>query len=273
MTMSISSAPPLPGGGRAFTLAAWNIRCGRNAGMTSAAKGLEQMGVGLAVLMETKLTDDCYTCLASGFKILALKATSHNQGEIALLWKENHLGYEVESAQIATPNFLTFQLVTGDERFYCMGIYIPPTDTMGVEDCWAAWEACPEGCIPLALGNLNINFSDPQNEREETICNLLNDINLVDTLRLFKPHQPCKTINPGTGDLAAEEGREDTLFATRLYFCAQKGRQAIAERRVLVATISRLGPPSRHWDHPHREEAIEGVSKETAGIPTTSTLH
>jgi hypothetical protein len=114
-TMSISSAPPSPGGGGAFTLAAWNIRCGRNAGMTSATKGLEQMGVGLAVLMEKKLTDNRYTRLALGFKILASKATSDNQGGIALLWKENHPGYEVESARIATPNLLTFQIVTGDE--------------------------------------------------------------------------------------------------------------------------------------------------------------
>jgi hypothetical protein len=155
--------------------------------MTCAAKGLEQMGVGLAVLMETKLTDDRYTRLALGFKILASKATSHNQGGIALLWKENHSGYEVESAQIATPNLLTFQLITGDERFYYMGIYIPPTDTMGVEDLWAAWEACPEGCIPLILGDLNTNFSNPQNEQEEIICDLLNNINLVDTSRRFKP--------------------------------------------------------------------------------------
>ncbi len=152
------------------------------------------MGVGLAVLMETKLTDDHYTRLASGFKILASKATSHNQGGIALLWKENHPGYEVESAQIATPNLLTFQLVTGDEQLYCMGIYIPPTDTMGVEDLRAAWEACPEGCIPLVLGNLKINFSNPQNEWEEIICDLLKDINLVDMSRRFKPCRPRKQL-------------------------------------------------------------------------------
>jgi hypothetical protein len=151
--------------------------------MTSATNGLEQMGVGFAVLMETKLTEDRYTRLASGFKILSSKAMSHNQGGIALLWKENHLGYEVELARIATLNLLTFQLVTGDERFYCMGIYIPPTDTMGVEDLRAAWEACPEGCIPLVLGDLNIYFKEPPDKREEVICNLLDDINLVDTSR------------------------------------------------------------------------------------------
>ncbi len=44
-----------------------------------------QMGVGLVVLMETKVTDDCHPHLASGYKILALKAASHNQGGIALL--------------------------------------------------------------------------------------------------------------------------------------------------------------------------------------------
>jgi hypothetical protein len=184
-TMLISSAPPSPGGGEAFKFAAWNIRCGRNAGgMTSAAEGLAQTGVGLAVLMEEKLMNNRYTRLVSGFKILASKSTSHNQGGIALLWKENHPGYEVGSAQIVTPNLLTFQSITGEERFYCMGIYTPPIDTMGVEDLRAAWEACPVGCIPLVLslgGDLNIDFGEPRNKREELIDDFLDDINLVDT--------------------------------------------------------------------------------------------
>ena len=73
------------------------------------------MGVGLAVVMETKITDARYTRLASGYKILASRAASHNQGGIALLWKENHRWFEVESAKIVTPNLLTFLLVTGNE--------------------------------------------------------------------------------------------------------------------------------------------------------------
>ncbi len=119
------------------------------------------MGVGLAVVTETKITDARSTRLASGYKILTSKATSHNQGGIALLWKENHQGFEVESAKIVTSNLLTFLLVTGNERFYCMGVYIPPADMMGVEDLRAAWEACPDDCMPLVLGDLNINFNDP----------------------------------------------------------------------------------------------------------------
>jgi len=145
------------------------------------------MGVGLVVVTETKITNNCYTRLASGYKILAPKAASHNQGGIVLLRKENHQGFEVESATILTPNLLTFLLVTGDERFYCMGVYIPPTDTMGVEDLWAAWEACPEGCMPLVLGDLNINFGKPRDERDEVICDLINDIDLVNVSRRYTP--------------------------------------------------------------------------------------
>jgi hypothetical protein len=91
------------------------FRCGCNAGLSSVAKGLAQMGVGLAILTETKVTDNRHPCLASGYKILALKTASHNQGGIALLWKENCGDYEVESMCIVMPNLLTFQLVTGNE--------------------------------------------------------------------------------------------------------------------------------------------------------------
>ncbi len=188
--MLISLAPPLPGGSRAFTLAAWNIRSGRNAGLSSAAKDLVQMGVSLAVLTETKVTDNRHPCLALGYKTLASKASSHNQGGIALLWKENHGEYELELVCILTPNLLTFQLVTGNKQFYCMGIYIPPTNTMGVEDLQVAWEACPAGCASIVLGDLNIDFRDPRNKREELIVNLLNNTNIVDALRQFVPQQP-----------------------------------------------------------------------------------
>jgi hypothetical protein len=80
MTMSILLAPPLLGGSGAFTLAAWNIRCRHNAGLSSTAKGLAQMGVGLDVLSEKKVTDNRHPRLVSGYNILVLKAASHNQG-------------------------------------------------------------------------------------------------------------------------------------------------------------------------------------------------
>ncbi len=44
------------------------------------AKGLVRMGVSLTILTETLVTDDRHPCLASGYKILASNAASHNQG-------------------------------------------------------------------------------------------------------------------------------------------------------------------------------------------------
>jgi hypothetical protein len=71
-----------------------------------------------------------------------------------------------------------------------MGVYIPPTDTMGVEDLRAAWEACPEGCMPLILGDLKINFGKPRDERDEVIHDLIDDVNLVNASRRYAPRRP-----------------------------------------------------------------------------------
>ena len=128
--MSASSAPPSSGGRGTFSVAAWNIRCGRGNGLTFAAKGLAKMGVGCAILSEMKITDDRYARMTSGYKVLSTKAPSKHKGGIALLWQPDHEGFEVEAARVVTPNLITFQLVTGDERYYVMGIYIPPNDVL-----------------------------------------------------------------------------------------------------------------------------------------------
>ncbi len=119
--------------------------------MAAAAKGLAQMGVGCALLTEMKLTHDKYPWYTSGYNVIALKATSHNQGGVALLWKEGDDLPGVEAARIVPPNLLTFQLVTDVERFYVMGIYIPPDDSLGVDDLRAAWNPCPADCVPLMV--------------------------------------------------------------------------------------------------------------------------
>jgi hypothetical protein len=93
--------------------------------------------------------------------------------------------------KIATPNLLSFQLVTGYKRFYVMGTYIPPNDTMGVDALHEAWASCPANSVPLVLGDLNVNFEHPQDAREEQIIHLLDEINLVDTSQKFALRQ-CK---------------------------------------------------------------------------------
>jgi hypothetical protein len=144
-----------------------------------------QMGVNCAVLTEVKITNDKYPRCVSGFKIISLTATSHSQGGIALLWNEGHASFKVKVAKIVTPNLLTFQLIMGYKQFYVMGTYIPPDDTRGVDALCKAWASCPANCVPLVLGNLNVNFEHPRDAREEQIVNLLDEINLVNTSQKF----------------------------------------------------------------------------------------
>jgi hypothetical protein len=78
--MSALEASPQSGDIGTFSIATWNISCGQNLGLASAAKGLAQMGVEAAVLTEMKITDDRYPKFSLGYKIIASKATSHLQG-------------------------------------------------------------------------------------------------------------------------------------------------------------------------------------------------
>jgi hypothetical protein len=129
--MLASLTPPLSGGSGTFSVATWNIRSARGSGLAAAAKGLRQMGVGCCVLTETKLTDDRYSRATSGYRVILSTAASPQQGEVTLLWEEGHQDFEVEAVTIVSPNLLTFQLVTGEERYFVMGAYIPPDDTRG----------------------------------------------------------------------------------------------------------------------------------------------
>ncbi len=113
------------------------------------------------------------------------KATSPQQGGVALLWEEGHQDFEVEAVTIVSPNLLMFQLVTGEERYFVMGAYIPPADTTGVDDLRTAWAARPTNCKQLLLGDFNIDFRNPRTEQEEMIADFIDKINVVDMSRMF----------------------------------------------------------------------------------------
>ena len=121
-------------------MATWNIVDGRGGRLTQAAAGLVQMRVGLVVLTETKLVDNSHPKTASGYSIMCSKAKSGHQGGVALMWKENNPKFEVESVLFNNrPNIVTFQLTTGDKRFYVIRIYVPLDCSKGVDDLRNAW--------------------------------------------------------------------------------------------------------------------------------------
>jgi len=70
------------------------------------------MNVDIAVLQEMNVTGGIGTKFASGYAIIATDAVSHNQGGVALVFREAD-GYEVEETKIWHANVISFQIVTG----------------------------------------------------------------------------------------------------------------------------------------------------------------
>ncbi|EJK57215.1 hypothetical protein THAOC_22765, partial [Thalassiosira oceanica] len=104
---------------------------GRNGGLESACRALDLSNVAVAVLQETtnKITTDAYTKFSLGYRVQASKATSVRQGGVALCYRDDHPGFELEEQRFFGPNVVTFQLIiTGRAKYYCVGAYIPPSD-------------------------------------------------------------------------------------------------------------------------------------------------
>jgi hypothetical protein len=193
--------------------------------LTRAAAGLAQMGIGVAVLTQTKFIDDWYPKMVAGYMIMSSKAASSAQGDVALAWRENNPSFEVKSVRFYSPNMLTYQLIKGDEQIYAVGTYIPPNCSRGVEDICPAVEACPAGCKLLIMRDLNANVGFPHNKQEEVIVDLLNELCLVDSSPGFGfgllagPPQ-------GQGGRGANKGGQCGTTCSQITFWHKQGRCA-----------------------------------------------
>ena len=125
---------------------------------------------------------------------------------MALLWVDDREDFEVEVAQFRTSNVLTLQLMTGRDQYYIVGCYIAPTDTETVNHVRAAWDACPEGCIPLLLGDLNASLRDPVSPRDDAIADMTDEADIVDLSRHFRQRR-CR--RQGGGGVTGSDGRGD----------------------------------------------------------------
>ena len=69
---------------------------------------------------------------------------------IALLWEKIEL-YELEEANARGPNVISFEIVTGTDRYYVVGCYIPSSDVVGttLATIKQVMAEMPKGCTPL----------------------------------------------------------------------------------------------------------------------------
>ncbi len=80
---------------------------------------------------------------------------------------------------------LSFLLLLGATQYYIVGCYIPPNDLTTLTHIKQAWMACPKGCLPIVLGNLNVNLAAPRDKCDETIAEQIHTMNLVDMSSCF----------------------------------------------------------------------------------------
>ena len=162
--VAVTGAPsPRPGDSGSVALALFNIQSSRNGGLEGALRAMDQLGVEIGFLVETKLTDGVYTQFLSGYKFVASTALSAWQGGIALFWRSNNL-YEIKETKVWKPNVISTHLMMGAVRFYVVGCYIPPSDLETLTYIDKAWHACPTGVHPILAGDLNINLRAPRTE-------------------------------------------------------------------------------------------------------------
>ena len=84
MVAATGTLPSRPDGSGSISFASFNIRSGRNGGLEGALRAMDQLGVDIGFLLETKLTGGIYTRYSSGYSVLSLTATLVRQGGIAL---------------------------------------------------------------------------------------------------------------------------------------------------------------------------------------------
>ena len=175
MAETASRPPSQSDGSGSIPVASWNIHNGHSGGLESALRAMEALGVDIGILLETKVTGRIYTRFSSGYSVVASDAASAHQGGIALFWRPNK-SYEVKDWRVRDPNVLLFVIVTGGQRFYAVGCYIPPNNLSTLTTIIQAWNKCPSGHTPILLGNLNVNLRAPGDNRDDQIAEAVEDV-------------------------------------------------------------------------------------------------
>ena len=110
----------------------YNIRNRRNIGLEAALRGVSQSNMDLGILQETKLTDVIYTCESPRYSVVATDAPSQHRGGVAIFHRPAP-HFAVEAVRKYRPNVIGFELATGARRWYIVGCYLAPNDTLMIE--------------------------------------------------------------------------------------------------------------------------------------------
>jgi hypothetical protein len=120
-------------------------------------------------LIRVKINRGCVYALEQRVQHPKHPCAEQWQGGISLFWRTSET-YEIKEVELCGPGMLLFQLVLGATRWYILGCYILPTNLTTLMHVKQAWLACPKGCLPILLGDLNVNLAASCNKRDNTIA-------------------------------------------------------------------------------------------------------
>jgi len=163
-----------------------NIRNGRRNNLQTALRAMVRENIDVGILTETKINHDAYSRAASGYTVLATKARNAHQGGIALFYRESD-NFHIESPQRYGPNVICFVVVSGQKRWGCIGVYIPPEDRETLNYVVEALESLPRGIPKVLLGDLNVDLEHPDTggERSTEIATELESSGFINMLGKF----------------------------------------------------------------------------------------
>jgi exonuclease III len=167
-------------------IAEYNIIFGGGSHLYMALRAMARMRVELGIFCETKLTNDMYPRTCCGYSVVATQTKTHSQGGVALFYRSNASQWTIEGIRTHGPNVLSCTLIVDSRRWSLLGVYIPPNETTGETLTYLA-EAVHSRCNHpiLLLGDLNINFQRPDDDRSEDIATAVTVLGLLDLSEFF----------------------------------------------------------------------------------------
>ena len=167
----------------------YNISNGRNGGLDSALRGMAKDNMDLGTFQDTKFTDRIYTRDSAGYCIVATDAPSRHHGGVAILYRPSPL-FAMEAVRQFGPNVVSFQLAKGARRWYIIGCYLTPDNTLTIESVVTALKESPKVTALVVARDLNTALDDLENDRRGTeIAAALTEAGLKDKTAHFLPRR------------------------------------------------------------------------------------
>ena len=156
----------------------YNIISAGGNNLNVALRAMNHTHIDLGFLIETKLTHNKYTKKCEGYTVYSTQTDGY-QGGVAIFYR-NTAQWTIEGVKAFGPNVIRCSLVSGNRRWTCIGLYIPPSDSNGEALNWLEL-ATQDTSDPLILfGDLNCNLDHPKGERGHDISSAITLLNLTD---------------------------------------------------------------------------------------------